>query len=157
VETLIVVMIVAIVAAMAMPMFATTHTTRLRGAAQTLVADLAFAQIESISHSDDPRLVIFDTDAHSYRIVAASDPATPINNPVGNQPYQVVFGEGRAAMYQGVTIANLSIDAGDRVQFGAYGELDQATPATITLACQGATLTISIDPILGEATIGEIE
>ncbi|MHC4065472.1 MAG: prepilin-type N-terminal cleavage/methylation domain-containing protein, partial [Planctomycetota bacterium] len=60
VEVLIVVVIAAIVAALAMPLLAETDSTRLAAAARLLMADLGFAQVESITHGDDPCVVVFD-------------------------------------------------------------------------------------------------
>jgi len=157
IELLIVLLILAILAAMAVPMMGATDVNRLRGAARVLVADLGYAQIESITHADDLTLVIFDAAEHRYRLARVSDPDTAINNPVGNTPYEVTFGQGRAAEFVGVTIQGYSLDGNDRIQFGPYGQLDQTTAATITLGCNGRTLTITIDPIMGEASIGPVE
>ena len=153
VELLIVIVLVAIAAALAVPLLADTEATRLRAAARLLVADLAFAQIESITHADDPCVVIFDSVSHAYSIAKASDPATPMTEPVTNQPYTVQFGTGRAAESTGVTIQSYSLDGDDRVTFGLYGELDQTTPATITLQAGALTMTVQIDPASGEATL----
>ena len=35
-----------------------------------------------VAHGDDPRLVVFDNPNDTYHIAAASDPATPITNPI---------------------------------------------------------------------------
>jgi len=161
VELILVVLVIGIVAGLAAPMFGQTSTTRLREAARLLAADLAFAQNESITHADDPRLVVFDTTNHQYHIAAASDPDTPITNPVTRHPFVTRFGEGRAAQLNGVTIQSLSMDGdtdatGDRVAFGIYGQTDQATDPTITLACDGAAITVTIHASTGEATIGNL-
>lgn len=156
VETLIVVLIVGIMAGLALPMMAQTDSSRLRAAADLLVADLAYAQIESIAHSEDPRVMVFDTTDHGYHIAAASDTATPINNPVGNVPYEVVFGQGRAVELSGVTIDTLDVGDDDQLQFGIYGQLDQAAAATITLAVGSKLLDLSVDPINGDVTVGAI-
>jgi Tfp pilus assembly protein FimT len=154
---MIVVLILAIAAALATPLLGTTRVTRLRGAADMLAADLAFAQIESITHADDPCVVVLDSTHHRYHIAKSSAPDTPIANPVGNQSYEVTFGQERAAPFNGVTVQSYSLGGDDRIQFGKYGQLDQATAATITLACEGNTLTLVIDPILGEATVASVD
>ena len=157
VEMIIVVLIVGIAAALALPMFGQTDLTRLRSAAGLLAADLGYAQIESIAHGDDLRIVVFDQDANSYRIATAADPDTPITNPIGNLPYTTTFGAGRARDLAGVTIQGYDLAGDDRIQFGIYGQLDQATVATITLAAGGASVTISIDPTSGEVSVGPIQ
>ena len=151
-----VVMILLIAGALAAPRLGDSNVTRLSEAAKLLAADLAYAQSESMAHADDPRLVVFDTTAHAYRIAPTSEPDTPITNPVGGLPYVTTFGQGRARQLQGVTIQGHSLDGDDRVAFGIYGQLDQATDATVTLAAGGKTVTVTINAISGEATIGDV-
>ena len=153
VELLIVIMIMAIAAAVAMPMMGETDSTRLTCAARLLVADLDFAKMESITHADDPRVVVFDQGTHSYHIAASSAPSTPITNIIANQPYTVQFGTGRAAKLTGVTIQSYSLDGDNQLEFGSFGQLDQTTTATITLQAGSATITVQIDPISGEALV----
>lgn len=154
---MIVLVIIGIVAALAAPMFGQTHVTRLRSAAEVLVADLGFAQVESIAHSDSLRVVVFDQDNDSYRIATAADPATPITNPVGNLPYVTTFGAERASELDGVTIDGYSLDGDDQIQFGIYGQLDQTADATITLGLAGKSVTVTVNATNGEASIGSIE
>ena len=153
---MIVLVILGIAAALAVPMFGQTDMTRLRCAAEVLVADLSFAQVESIAHSDNLRVVVFDQDDDGYRIATAADTDTPITNPVGNLPYTTTFGTGRAGEFNGVTIQGYSLDGDDQLQFGIYGQLDQTTDATVTLAAAGKSITITINATSGEATIGPI-
>lgn len=153
VEMLIVVVIIGIAAGIAVPMLGDTNDTRLQAAARLLMADLEFARIQSITHGDDPCLVVFDQGNNSYSIANASDPSTPIINLIGNEPYTTQFGTGRAAAMTGVTIQGYSLDGDDRLGFGIYGELDQTTSATITLQAGTSTLTITVDPVSGETSL----
>ena len=154
---MIVVMILGIAAALVAPVLGDTAPTRLRGAAQLLAADLAYAQIESLSHGDDPRVVVFDTTANTYHIAATSDTTTPITNPIGGAPYRVDYGAGRAAHLADVTISAVSLDGDTQLGFGIYGQTDQTTDATITLAAGSSTMTLTVDPSTGEVTIGDIQ
>mgnify|MGYP002624563805 CR=1 FL=1 len=150
---MIVVLILAISAALAVPRIGETSATRLSAAARQLVADLAFAQVESIAHSDDLRVIVFDTTLQQYHIAAASDTATPITNPITKFPYIVKFGQGSASQLTNVTIGTLGVGGDDQLQFGAYGQLDQGAAATIQLVCEGKTIVITIYPSTGEATL----
>jgi len=161
VELILVVLVIGIVAGLAAPMFGQNSTTRLRQAAKLLAADLAFAQNESITHGEDVRVVVFDTTDHQYHIATASDPDTPITHPVTRKPFVTRYGEGRAAQLAGITIEALSMDGDsgstdDRVAFGIYGQTDQAADPTITLACDGSTVTVTIQASTGETTIGDL-
>jgi prepilin-type N-terminal cleavage/methylation domain-containing protein len=160
VEIMIVTLIVAVAAALVVPMFGDAEVQRLRSAASMLVADMELAQSESIAHPDALRVVVFDTpgtSAHSYRIAPASTPATPITNPIDKQPYRVTFGTGRAATLEGVTIQAYSLGGDTTLGYRSYGQLDQTAAATVTLACDGKQVTISIDPVTGEASVGAIQ
>ena len=156
IELLIVVTIIAIAASLVIPMVEKTGTTRLRAATRMLVADLEFAQIESMSHGDDPRLVVLEG-AGGYRIAPRSAPATAITNGADGQAYRVTYGTGRAAELAGVTISAYALGGDLELGFGTYGQLDQDTPASITLAAAGHTVTVTVDPDTGEATVGPVE
>lgn len=154
---MIVVTILGIAAAIVVPTLGNTAPTRLRGAAQLLAADLAYAQIESLSHGDDPRVIVFDTAANTYHIAATSDTTIPITNPIGGVPYLVDYGAGRAAHLADVTISAVSLDGDSELGFGIYGQTDQSTDATITLAAGTSSVTLTVDPSTGEVTIGDIQ
>ncbi len=151
-----VVIVMAIAAALAVPMFSNTASTKLQGAASMLAADLAFAQIESISHSDDLRMLVFDNTNDTYHIAATTDPATPITNPLTKRPYLIDYDTSAAGSLTGVTINTYDLNGDDQLIFGIYGQLDQPTAATITLECETLTVTITTDPNTGESTIGAI-
>jgi len=155
IEILLVVVIVMISSALVLPMFQQNESTRLAGAARLLAADLSYAQMESISHGDDPRVVVFDTVNATYRIAPSSDPSTPIAGDAG-MPYSVSFGTGRAASLTGVTIQSVSVGGDDTLGFLLYGQLDQTTDATVTLGSGNFSLTLTVDAVSGEVSIGQI-
>lgn len=134
-----------------------TNVTQLRAAVQMLVADLEFAQMESVAHGEDSRIVVFDTTNQTYHLGTQADPTTPITNPTDGKPYTVQFGEGRAYQLPNVTISGYALDGDDQLAFGVYGQLDQSAAATITLAASGRTVTITLDPVTGEASVGSIQ
>ena len=155
IELMIVMIVIGIAFGLALPMMGDTQELRLRQAARMLAADIEFAQNESIAHPDDRRIVKFDTVDHGYRItsVNASPADTPIDDPVSHQPFLVTYGTGRAETLTDVTIQAFSLGGDDSVQFNAYGVPDQATDATITLACGPSTLTVYIAAGTGEVTV----
>lgn len=157
IELLIGIMIIAILGAVVIPMAASTPATTVSGAARLLVADIELAQSESIAHPDDPRLIKVDLAQNRYWIARVATPSTPISDPAGNGTMLVQFGSGRAASLSGVTIQGFALDkAGEtgntELRFDGVGQPDQATPATITLACQGITMTVTVAAESGEVT-----
>jgi hypothetical protein len=147
----------AVAAAIVMPALGDRAGERLEGAAQILTVDLEFAQSQSMSHGDDPRVLVVDADRAGYRIATKSAPATPVTNLIGNVPHATRFGQGRALALTGVRVASHTFGADDRLGFGVLGQLDQATPATITLQCGSRKIVVTIDPTTGEASTGTVQ
>ncbi|MEZ6192162.1 MAG: hypothetical protein R3C45_12860 [Phycisphaerales bacterium] len=111
------------------------------------------SQVESIAHGDDTRLLVFDNPSDSYFIAATSDPATPITNPITKRPYLVDYGSGTAeASSASPSTATASTATTSSVSTSTA--LDQPTDATITLGCEGLTVTITADANTGETVIG---
>lgn len=153
IELLIVVVLMAIAASVAIPMLAGTDATRLKAAGRLLVADLGFAQLESITHADDPCVVTFDQTNSSYTLARKSTPTTPITDPGTNLPYVTQFGIGRASELTGVSIQSYSLGGDNEIAFGIYGQTDQTTTAVITLQVGTLTVTVQIDPASGESSL----
>lgn len=160
VEVLTVVVIVGIVAMLAIPLLESTDAAKVSSAARLIVADVQYAQMYSISHGDNPIGIKFDTSANSYSLVQRSgsppfqcSSVTTVTNPIGGESYTTTFGSGRAAELVGVGIDAVSLDGDECLVFGSLGELDQSAAATIDVSFGGRSLTISIDPITGNATV----
>lgn len=140
-----------------MPRLGSTDESRLRLAAGLIIADLEFTQSESIAHPDDLRRVSFNTSTAAWSILSASGNTTPITDPITRKPYATTFGNDRAATLKDVTIKTISVGGDSDLGFGVYGQLDQTAAATVTLACGARSVTITIDPITGEAAVGAIK
>lgn len=156
IEIMIVVAVVAIISAAAVPMLRATEHTKLRSAASVILADLEFAQSESIANPATPRSVVFSTSTNTWSVITGSPPGTTVTNPIDKQPYSTKFGTGRAASLAGVTIGSVSLGTGGAVQFGGLGQTNLTNTGTVTLSCNSRTITISIDPTTGEASVGNI-
>lgn len=154
-EMLAVVTILATLGMLVTPHLTDSHTTKLRSAAELLVADLEYAQAESIAHGDDLRVVVVNSTT-TYTLATAAAPSIPIIEPVTKRNCVVTFGSGRANMLSGVTISNYSLGGDTKLGFGMYGQLDQAANATITLSCGGSTCIVTYNATTGQATIGSI-
>lgn len=153
---MITVSIIGIIGALAAPMLRPPHTTKLRSAAALLAADLDACRAASIAHGEDPRLIVFDTATETYHIAASSDPDTPLAHPTSGGDYTVRFGTDDTAELEGVTLQSISVGGDSQLGFGIYGQLDQATDATITLTAGNANITLTLDAATGEITIGEL-
>lgn len=157
VEMLVVVVILGIIANISLAMLGSVELTKLKSAAELMEADLSLARMQSLTHSDELRVIVIDQANNRYRLTTAADTSTPITNTVDKQPYVVTFGSGRALKLAGVSIAGYSFGGDDQLQFGQYGQLDQASDATITLSAGGKSLTITLDAATGESALGPIQ
>jgi len=92
----------------------------------------------------------------SGRIAAASDTSTAITHPVSHQPYVVQFGEGAVSHLNLVSLSSVSVGGDNRLQFEMYGQIDQAVPASIILAGDEKTITVTVAPLTGETSISNI-
>lgn len=154
---MLVIAILAIVTALAIPQAGADSVRRLESAAAILAAELDQARLDSIAHGDDPRVVVFDTAAHAYHVAAASAPATPLKHPTQGTPNAMAFGDGLYHNCPGVTLGTLSLDGDTTLGFDAFGSLDQATSATIQLRADVHSVTLTLDSATGEVTITGVQ
>jgi prepilin-type N-terminal cleavage/methylation domain-containing protein len=144
VELIVVLAIIAILASMAIPRFASA-TTRQRAdaAARRIVADLTLAQ-QRARHTSRSQSVIFDVAAGSYQIPGLSDPDHP------DEGYEVQLG---AEPYL-ATIVAADIDGTTQVTFNGFGRPLSVKQAdgTITIQVGSETRTITIDIETGQAS-----
>ncbi|MDQ3440298.1 MAG: prepilin-type N-terminal cleavage/methylation domain-containing protein [Planctomycetota bacterium] len=157
IELIVIVVCVAVAAVIVLPTVSDNSGEQLRGAAQVLAADLEYAQSESMSRTDDPRMLVIYTDSGGYLISTRSNPTTPVTNKVGNVDYVTRFGTGRVAMLTKVRVGSYSLGGDNRLSFGALGQLDQPATATIQLVCGSRSIVISVDPTTGEITTGALQ
>ncbi len=162
IELMIVVSVLAIIGAFALPMFTGTDISRLRAAASVLAADIDAARAESIAHGEDLRFLVLNTVNHAWHIAPTSDTTTPITHNESGQPYSRTLGVSDLKQLEGVTISSFELDTvsetdDNKLGFGIFGQLDQTTDATITLAVNTRSITLTIDAETGEVTIGEID
>ena len=157
IEVTITLLCLAIAAAIVFPTISDNGPEQLRSAAQVLIADLQYAQSQSMSNADDPRLIVLESDQSGYHIAPRSKPNEPITNPVGGMQYVTKFGQGRVASLGKVRIGSASVGGDHQLGFGGLGQLDQTTPATIILTAGARSLAITIDPTTGDVTTGAIQ
>jgi type II secretory pathway pseudopilin PulG len=153
VELVVVLVCLVIAAVLVLPGLRSAGDAELRGAAETLLSDLEYAQQQSMAHGDDCRVVVFNLATNSYWIAPGSTPATAIPHPVDRQPFVNSFGKGRYAHLKNVVIDSCDVGGDGRLGFKSLGQLDQSTPAKITLRRGADRVEIRLDPTTGEATV----
>jgi len=159
VELIIVALALAIAAAIVLPGASDLASTRLREAGQLVVADLEYARSAAIAHGSDPRLVVFKPAENQYFVAARSDKDEPVEAPGTSGKYRVTFGQGRARSLDDVAIQATNL-TDNELTFDMYGgtkRSPEAGDATITLSCEGKTVTITVDRVTGAATMSDLK
>ncbi|MDO8303423.1 MAG: GspH/FimT family pseudopilin [Sedimentisphaerales bacterium] len=149
VEILIVVAILAIAMAMAVPMFSGAADFQLQSGANMIAADLEYAKSMAIS-TQQQHGVIFDTGAETYSVVNSSD--TPLSHPVKKGfPYTIDFSADSRLNRVDLKTAP------SKIYFDSMGNPLDASFAAMTVAATitleqkggGSTMTITIEPVTG--------
>jgi type IV fimbrial biogenesis protein FimT len=155
VEVIIVVVIISIAAMMAVPMFSSAGSMQISSAANIIAADLEYAKSMAITRGQNYS-VVFDVTAESYKIVDQS--GNVVSHPVKKGfDYVVDFkNEGRLNR---VNISSVQFDPGasNTITFDYFGSPYSVTgpldSGNITISADGATTTITVEPVTGYITI----
>jgi len=157
IELLIVVAILAIAAAIVVPMVSSAGSMQLRAAVNVVAADLEYAKSMSISRGQR-YAVVFDKNAETYRITDETE--ATISHPVKTGfPFTVDFrSDGRLSQ---VDIVDVSFDGASAVSFdslgspysGTGGSATSLNSGTITLQAGGITKTVKVEAVTGYISV----
>ena len=145
IEILILAVILTIVALTAVPMLSSAGTIQIRAASNMIAADLEYAKSMAISRGQHYS-VVFYQNAERYQI---EDPGGVIPHPVKKGDYIVDFqNDSRLSR---VDISSVNFGGWPEVAFDSLGSPDNG--GTVTLQANGATVTITVEPITGYISI----
>ncbi|MDD5135097.1 MAG: GspH/FimT family protein [Phycisphaerae bacterium] len=154
VELTIVLVIIAIIAAIAVPMYSSAASIQLKTAATLIASDLEYAKSMAVSMGQTYQIV-FDTAAESYSLQDSA--GAVISHPVRvKQNYEIKFAlDGRLNK---VDIVSTTFGAGNTIKFNYLGTpLDglgaNLNNGVIVLSAQSNTMTVKIEPVTGYITI----
>ncbi len=155
-EIIIVIAIIAVAALFAVPMFSQAADVQLRTAANMVAADIEYAKSLAITRQQ-PHSVVFDTVNHAYKV--CDETGTPVAHPLTPDGL-LSISFGADPRLKKVRVAAVNFDgAGDNaITFDYLGSPSSATrelldPGTVTLAADGMTLNITIEPVTGYVSI----
>jgi type II secretion system protein H len=153
IELLIVVAILAIAAAIVVPMAASAGSMQLRAAANMVAADLEYAKSMSISRGQRYS-VVFDADHEKYWIVSGDQHAVQnaIQHPVKKGLFRYVVDFRADGRLDHVEIANVTFGGTPpAVSFDFLGSPDNG--GVITLQAGGLTRTVNVEPVTGYISV----
>lgn len=155
VELMIVIVIIGIAAAVAIPMMSSAASFQIRAAANMIAADLEYAKSMAISRGQ-PYSVVFDVDAESYEIVD-KDGASIANPITKDASYVVNFATN--SRVDRVDISTAVFDGAASVTFDYLGSpFSGVTPlnsGVITLAASDASKTVRVEPVTGYISVSD--
>ncbi len=148
IELIAVVVIIAIAAMLAIPMFSSAASTQVRVAADMIAADIEYAKSMAISRQETYK-VIFDESAESYSI---EDEDGVISHPVTHGDYVVNFKADSRVDKVNIVDADFG-SSGERVSFTYLGSPDNG--GSITLSVGTRTVTITVETMTGYVSISQ--
>jgi len=157
IEIMVVVAIIAIAAFLAVPMFSSAADVQLRSAANMIAADIEYAKSLAITRQQ-PHSVVFDTVSHAYEVRDMLGVVVP--HPLNADGLLAVSFPNDSRLKK-VTISATAL-TDNTVTFdylgSPYDGSDTTSPLisgvdVITLAAEGMTMTITIEPVTGYVTV----
>lgn len=163
IEIMIVVVILAIVSAVALPMIGNRSDLKLAAATRRVLADLQYAQSLSIATRESV-YIRFDTNTYSLCNRSGST-FTTLKNPIDQTTFLVRTGTNATdSQLRDVAIARPSFATASALGFDSLGApflINETTSVkssltsavTITLSCGGQTQTLLVEPYTGEIAV----
>jgi prepilin-type N-terminal cleavage/methylation domain-containing protein len=149
IELIAVVVIIAIAAMLAIPMFSSAASTQVRVAADMIAADIEYAKSMAISRQET-YTVIFDESAESYSI---EDEDGVISHPVTHGDYVVNFKTDSRVDKVNIVDADFGSSEPEQVSFTYLGSPDNG--GSITLSVGTRTVTITVETMTGYVSISQ--
>ena len=110
VELLMSLAVLAILAALAVPLIGDTDALRLDAAERLLTSDLEHTQILAITHPENAYGLVIHEDGSGWHIALISDPQTPVLETISEDPLTLTIGEGRGRPAEGVILSTNAAD-----------------------------------------------
>ena len=143
IELMIVIVIIGIAAAMAVPMVSSAGSFQIRAAGNIVAADLEYAKSLAISRGR-PYKVVFNPGAESYQIQEPNGTAVV---PPGRKD-TTRFGPG--SQLNNVLIAGANFGGSQTVTFDYLGSPEGlSTQGVVTLNAGGIIKTVTVEPVTG--------
>jgi len=172
VETMIVVVILAILAALAMPSFGSGVAAQLEATAQIVTADLAQIRQLAVANNSKYRLTFETSENRFYWEHTGTNaalsvlPPTIYRNAANTTTRQYVDLDELPQMGPGVFLSHVQIQTGTptnvtTLEFGPLGSTTQAADTLIWLSCGAGAerryLTVRVNAVTGLAIIGTLD
>ncbi len=156
IELLIVIVIIGISAAIAVPLMSSAASMQIRAGGGVVAADLEYAKSMAISRGQ-LYSVVFDAANEQYQIEDST--GNVIEHPVSKKPYVVDFAND--ARLDRVEITGVNFGSTNTVKFNYLGSpfdrnnVDLNSAGTVTLQAAGLTRTVTVEPVTGFISVSD--
>jgi prepilin-type N-terminal cleavage/methylation domain-containing protein len=160
IEILCVVVILGIASAIIIPQIGSRDDLNAAAAARVLMSDLMYAQNRAIA-TQKKHFVMFN--GQTYTVQSRNTDVSAlftITQPITKDPYVVTFGQATTPLANASlgtpspsTLAFDEMGSPYSYNAGANTLTALSQPGTISVTCGAKTLTVSIEPYTGEATV----
>ena len=148
IELLTTLAIMALLAALAVPLLGDNDALGLDVARRLLISDLEHAQILAITHPETEIGVVVDESGLGWHIASLEDPSAPLFDSITGEPLAIELGSGPASSAQNVHIETTANE--NTITFNQHGGLSDFTQSVeITLFSGEKTALVSIKPSTG--------
>jgi Tfp pilus assembly protein FimT len=148
VEMMMTIMILGIVSAVALPMFASQAGGKIAAASLLLRDDLEQARFRTVANPSDPRALQLDADGRGWSLVNPLLRDVPVARDDGSK-WHVRLGEGRAVGLLGVEVTLHGVE-GLLLAFDEAGAVsDRSAQPSVRIACEERAQVLTIGVVTG--------
>ena len=103
IELLTALAIMAVLAALVVPLLGDTDALRIDVARRLLISDLEHAQILAITNPEESIGIVVDDDGQGWHIASLEDSSTPLDDSITGEPIELDLGTGPASSADSLT------------------------------------------------------
>jgi prepilin-type N-terminal cleavage/methylation domain-containing protein len=148
IELMLSIAILAIVSALAVPLFGNNSLLQIDVARRVLISDIEYSQILAIANPEDEIALVFDEEGNGWHISTTDDLEVPFQDDNSAEPAVTILGQGSATSSPDVFVTTNMPD--NAIIFNSNGGLlDFTQSASVTIQCGDTITQVVINPTTG--------
>ncbi len=148
IELMLSITILAIVSALAVPLFGNNDLLQIDVARRLLISDIEYSQILAITNPDDEIALVINENGKGWHIATTDDIETPLQNNYSEEPLVRTFGQGSAFSSPDAVVSGNIQD--NTIVFNSNGGLiDFTQSAEVIIYCGESVTRVIINPTTG--------
>ena len=144
IELLTALAIMAVLAALVVPLLGDNDALRIDVARRLLISDLEHAQILAITNPEEAIGIVVDDNGQGWHIASLEDSLTPLYDSITGEPLEIDLGSGPASSADSVYIqTNVVSNTISFNQYGGLSDFSQSIQLTLVSGEKSAMITVS--------------